>query len=181
MNPDTILRILTLLATITGGLFALYQWHCNVQLNKARFLFELLNTFYNDKENRKWNMVFDYENEPSEDFVLNHLKLRGWKEENWINKNHKDHKILESLDSYLYFVNYLLYLKDHKLLSEEEFRFFEYDINNLATSTRLEKYTNKVHNLKLEGDFTCNYPFGYMDKMFPDIKKSIKKERRNTK
>ncbi len=172
---DIIFKLLTLIATFAGGGFALYQWHKNVQINRARLINELLNTFYRDDEISKWTVLFDYEGEESELSEMEIADMYGFTEE-WTRLKEGNIKIEDvlksnnfflSLDRYLYFVNYLMYLIKHGFLKKKEQEFFRYDIDNLRNSRRLLNYTEYVKGLSQNPkypDNKCEYPFCYIDK-----------------
>lgn len=173
ISIDIIFKLLTLIATFFGGGFALYQWHRNVQINRARLLNELLTIFYRDKEISKWTVLFDYEGE-EKDGAERRISERCKVTEAWFKLEEKIDKtdVLDSIDTflsldrYLYFVNYLMYLIKHGFLKKKDQEFFKYDIDNLRNSKKLLHYTRYVKMLSKDlknPEETCEYPFFYID------------------
>ncbi len=152
---QVMIPIISCIAVIVGGVFALVQWRKNVAVRKAEF-FERLIEHYNQSDIQESLYCMDYDND-------------------WYTKEfHNGSKTEQQMDKTLAFFSYLCYLNESKLISDREFNFFAYDINIMLENEQLCDYMyNLYHMAKEKSD---KMPYVYFVKYFmqyhniPDIR-----------
>lgn len=134
-NEITLIDIITIVFTVIGGGFALWQWIKNSMVKRA--------SYYND--------AFIKLRE-DEDIVYT-LHMIDYSVEKWYPfDSHDDPEIERKVDKTFGYIDYLCYLRSRKLISKKEFRNMEYRIVRIGfNSSALDYMYNLYHFSKANG------------------------------
>lgn len=144
MTTNEIIGCVTMIVAVIGLIFSCYQWWKKVQLERAERLSKLINMLRNDVRQLSILYKIDYG-------------------ESWYDISFHKSKLEGELDRFLSFYEYTLYLRMNCIISEKEFRFFEYDIIRIVKNTDLQSYLyNLYHFSEHSGTpFAYNYILKY--------------------
>lgn len=153
ITVENITDICSMLLVIVGGGFAYYQWKRSVALKRAEFINELTEKIRTDEYIRDVLYLFDYD-------------------EYWYSIDFHDSGVLElKVDKTLSYFSYICYLKKQRLISNKEFRFFEYEVDRILENEQVQDYFyNLYHFCDKKTSITFQYLFEYGEKhkMFDD-------------
>lgn len=155
------LDLIGLTITILGGIFAFYRWEKNSEISRANRIYELISNFRCDEDVKDFLNYVDYDKK-------------------WYTKEFHGNKELESkFDKALTYQSYFCYLYDKKIIKEEEFVFFEYDIKITIENKQIKDYLyNLYHYEKKKGiKFTYDYLYKYAIEKGPIKEDEFKNEK----
>lgn len=134
-NEISLAEIITIIFTVIGGGFALWQWNKNSIVKRA--------SYYND--------AFIKMRE-DEDIVYT-LHMIDYDTKKWYPfDSQNDPEIERKVDKTFGYIDYLCYLRDRKLISKKEFRNIEYKIIRIGfNSSALDYLYNLYHFSKANG------------------------------
>lgn len=149
ITVENITDICSMLLVIVGGGFAYYQWKRSVALKRAEFINELTEKIRTDEYIRDVLYLFDYD-------------------EYWYSIDFHDSGVLElKVDKTLSYFSYICYLKNQRLISNKEFRFFEYEVDRILENEQVQDY---FYNLYHFCDKKRRLPFNTCLSMGKNIK-----------
>ena len=112
---------------ILAVLFSVCQYFRNSKQERMRWLFELYQRFYADPELRKMRVRIDW---GKTDFALNEVEQNA--------------ELQGELDDYLNFFEFLAYLKERKVLEDDEIRtMFDYALKKIAEDNGVRQYIGR--------------------------------------
>jgi len=143
----TLAELITIILTIIGGGFALYQWIQNSALKRATYYNEAYLKLRDDKDIVSVLYTIDY-------------GIKKWypfKSEDKDDFERKADKTFACLD-------YLCYLRKQRLIKEREFRNFEYEVIRIGfNSSSLDYLYNLYHFSKANGtQMSFSYLLDYL-------------------
>lgn len=147
-NEVTISDILTfasLVLVVIGGFFAYWQWRKSVSLKRADYINDLTENLRTDKAISKAIYLFDYD-------------------DIWYTEEFHGNTDLElAIDKTLSYFSYICYLKKQKIISENEFLFFKYEIERILTNSQTKNYLYNLYHFSKECKvpMTFKYLFDY--------------------
>ncbi len=148
------IELITLILTVCGGIFALYQWRLSVKNDQAEYVDKLLDRFQNDEEIRTFVSMCDYLEEWYDDYFHDY-------------KSEKCHA--KKADKTLFFLNYLCHIEQERVLQKKEFEVFEYNIYAIIQNDNTLSYLADLYHYTIFEK--RRYPFEYLLKY--GIKKGI--------
>ncbi|MBQ9947968.1 MAG: hypothetical protein IJO91_06220 [Oscillospiraceae bacterium] len=150
------IELFTLLLTIAGGSFALYQWRISVKNSKAEYVDKLLQRMQDDPDIRQFLTLNDYETE--------------WYNEDF-HEDHSEEAVAIKADRALFFFNYLCYLNQQKIIRKNEFRIFEYYMISVIQYGHTQGYMLDLYQYSLtekrEFPFTLFMDYGIKKRLMP--------------
>ena len=137
------IEVITLASVLYGGILAFLQWRRSAGESKAKFLKSLLEEFYNT-EIVDFFYEIDYGN-----FTYDEEFHLGPQE--------------RITDKALSLASYICYLRETNVVSEVEFKFFQYDIDRLARNREIRKYIHFLlgHAKKNATEFSYQQFYDY--------------------
>lgn len=137
---------------IVGGIFTYVQWKKSLKLKNAEYINELSERLATDTEIQEAFYMLDYS-------------------DLWYSKDFHGSGILEQkIDKTLSFFSYICYLKKARLITQKEFKFFEYRISRTLLNNQIQDYFyNLYHFSKRQGvpfTFDFLYKYGVSKKLF---------------
>jgi len=126
MTIADIIDIVSLVFIAIGGIFALCKWNFSLKLKRSEYIKGLIDgirenpiiTFY----------IFDYNKE-------------------WYNEEFHGNKGLESkIDYTLSQFSYICYLKNNKIITDKEFRYFTYEIERILRNQQFQSYMYNLYH-----------------------------------
>lgn len=165
-NPEItvsdIISILSFISIIIGGVFALIKWNKDKKLKRAEYMQSLIDKIENDNSSGFYIIEYNYD---------------------WYDASFHDNKELENkIDYTLSYFNYICYLKMRRIITKNEFLFFEYQIKRIFHNPGVQNYFYNLYHFSLHVDSPMSFPnlFKYgkkhklFDKLFGD-KEAYKK------
>lgn len=141
----------TLIIAIIAGFRALAQWKESKRIKRAEYINEVTEQMRSDEtfaKALKWLEYEDYEFRPT--------SFSG------IDREH---------DQTLAFLSYICYLNKMKLITKEEFHFFDYKIARVLRNKNPLKHLNNTYHLEIENDSPISYyyliEYGIDKKLLP--------------
>ncbi len=150
----------SIIFVIVGGLFGYFKWKESVKIRRAEYLNSLTEKLRSDKDIANTILVLDY----------------GIK---WYNKDfHGGSKMEQKIDKTLSYFSYICYLYKHKIIKEQEFVFFKYEVDRILMNRQVINYLYNLYHFskKLSLPFTFQFLFeygksnGFFNKSFFDSK-----------
>lgn len=135
--------ILTLGSVIVGGIFGLIQWNKSNKYKRAEFVNSLVTTIRNDKELSDAVYMFDYN--------------QTWYDSSFHNGENDLERIVDKTLSYF---SYICYLRNNKILSKNDFGFFEYEIKRIAKNHSVQVYLYNLYHFAQKNN--CELSFKYL-------------------
>ena len=145
MKLSDVLTIISLFFGVTGGVFALYQWHRNIMFKRASYINELTEKIRSDSDIKDTVYLLDYG--------------KTWYTEQF----HQSGELELKVDKTLSYFSYICYLKRKHLITDSEFSFFEYEIKRILLNFDLKNYFYNLYHFskKYKVPLTFNYLFEY--------------------
>jgi hypothetical protein len=138
MTTNEIVGCVTMIVAIIGLIFSCYQWWKKVQLERAERLSKLITLLRNDVRQLSILYKIDYG-------------------ESWYDESFHKSELEGELDRFLSFYEYILYLRMNCIISEKEFRFFEYDIMRIVKNSDLRSYLFNLYQFCRDNKLTFPY------------------------
>ncbi|MBR4425537.1 MAG: hypothetical protein IKS66_06300 [Oscillospiraceae bacterium] len=147
MDLDSTLKIsdiisgISLLITIVGGFFALYQWRRNIALKRASYINDLTEKIRTDPDIHGIVYLLDYNQE-------------------WYNAEfHESGEQERKVDKTLSFFSYICYLKKHRLIGRKDFNFFKYEIERILMNSGVQDYLYNLYHYSNKYDLPLTFFF----------------------
>lgn len=138
-QTSDILTAISLVLAVIGGLFALYQWRNNIKLKHAEYIDNLTQKIYYDTDIIKVMYILEYN-------------------ERWYSYNFHGSEYEPIFDKALFNFSYICYLRKRKIITDNEFKFFEYKIYKILTDYNIQNYFyNLYHYCK-----SINQPISFL-------------------
>lgn len=141
--------IVSALVGICGIIFSCYKFAVKVKNDRSQYISSFL---LNIEKHQGTFQIFDYS-------------------KNWYTKEFRNSELEEKIDSYLLYINYVLYCQKAGMITEKEARFFSYYVNRTIFSQstinylfNLYHFTQRQNNLfdSTENN-ALNIPFIFQD------------------
>ena len=134
---DKILTPISILITILGAIYALYQWYISNKIKQAEFLRQINEDFRSNETIKEAFYAVEYDVRWYDDEF--HGGENGWE---------------PKIDRLLAFLNYVCYLRSQKIITEKEFSILQYDVERVCRSYEIQSYLwNLYHFAKNQGSF----------------------------
>ncbi|GAU78489.1 hypothetical protein [Fusibacter sp. 3D3] len=132
--------IITLIIAIPTGGFALYQWYKANKVRRAEFINQIIEKLRFDKDFVEIVYLIEY----------NH---------DWYNGGfHNGADGLEfKIDKLLSYMTYICYLKNHRIISKNEFSILEYEIYRTCESPSIQAYLWNLHHFSNKRSQRCTF------------------------
>lgn len=155
-----IISFISILLVMIGGIFGFIQWHKNIKIKKASYINELTEKIRSDLNIKNTVYMIDYEEE-------------------WYNKyfhNSGDNEL--NMDKTLSYFSYICYLKKKRIISRDEFKFFEYEVVRILKNNQVIDYLYNIYHYSGETNTPITFYYllkygeknGFLDKDFFDSK-----------
>lgn len=143
MTTQERLSLLTLIATIVIGVigfaFTIYQIKKASKVKQAEFVSKLLENIRLNERTLKAIYIIDYS-------------------ENWYNiKFHNSGELEKNIDAFFSQIDYVCYLYSKKLLSEEDFSIFQYEVIRICTNYQCRSYLWNLYHWAKANKTKCSF------------------------
>lgn len=144
-NISDVLTAISLLLVIIGGLFTLHQWRKNLKLKRAEYINELTEKIRSDEDVKHTIYLLEYD-----DFCYD-------------SSFHNNIDIELPIDKTLSTFSYICYLRFMKIITENEFDFFSYEIRRILQNCEIQRYLYFLFDFsnKQNVPMTFKYLFDY--------------------
>ncbi len=148
-NLQEAIPIISLLLSVIGGIFVLFQWSESNKLKRAEYVDKLFSMFNSSKNVKYAFSLIDYE--------------KDWYNENFHGSGHLE----EAMDEMLNYYSYMCYLYKNKLIKENEFEFYKYQVLTILNNTQIKHYLYNVYHYTKAYHTEMNfyYLFDYGEKL----------------
>ena len=136
---SVIIEAISLVVTVGIARFGFKKWENSQKDRRSEFLFKLLEKFREDEDIKRFIYAADYDNE-----------VESVPE--------------EQKDKALSYIAYIVYMKKHNLISDDEFAFFEYEITRVLANKTCSKYLKFIANFAEKNH--CRNPFFELTEQF---------------
>ena len=141
MNISDGISLGSLFLALIGGVFAYFQWRKSISIKKAEYVNGLLEKIYTDSEINEVFYIIDYG--------------KSW----YTDKFHDSKDLERKIDKTLSFLSYICYLKYSKIISRNEFSFFEYKIIRLLSNPDAQGYLFNLYHFSKHIKVTMSYNY----------------------
>lgn len=140
------LTVISIVLVVIGGIITIYQWRKTIILRRADYINELTEKIRTDEDIKNIIYLIDY-------------SIRWYKED--FHNNNYDFEV--KIDKTLSYFSYICYLKKKKLITKDEFKFFEYEITRILSNVDTLDYFYNLYHFSKANDvnFTFYYLFEY--------------------
>ena len=145
LSADNYLSIVSIIIAVVGGFFALHQWKKSTKIKCAEYINELTETIRTDNFIKDTIYIMEYD-------------------QHWYDENFHESGILEfKIDKTLSYFSYICYLKENKVISDKEFKFFEYQTHRILNNPGVQDYLYNLYHFSKRNDscITFYYLFKY--------------------
>ena len=151
---NLIISALTLAIGLFGVIFGLTQYTNSKKVSKSQFVSDLIQKIRNDKDVKDVIRLIEHD-----DFTYDSCF-------------YANRDLEYKTDKTLTLFSYLVYIKDNRIISEEEFLFFVYEIKLLLQNKQLQNYLYNVYHFskccKTECPFTPIIEYGKSNKILSE-------------
>lgn len=136
-----IIALLSFVAVVIGGGFALHQWRISIKQKRAETVEKLIKTVRDDRDIATimdivdWDDGFYYYGKFSIEPTTLRESLTDITEE----------ELFKMIDRTLAHFSYICYLKELHLITSKDMRNFEYEIRRLADNEHIANYLHSLH------------------------------------
>lgn len=164
-NVTTILSSLSSVAIIISAFFAIYQWRKTKKLNGVKYLQQLREKLYDDKEISEVIYMFDYN-------------------EKWYSiEFHETKEMQTKVDRTLSVLEHASYLKMKKHIDKNQFLVIRYQVDRTLCNSQVQAYLfnlyhwSKRTNIPMPFSYLVKYGLheGYIRKDFKNVNSQIYK------
>lgn len=148
ISVGDIISFLSLVAVIVGGCFGYYQWQKTIKIKRAEYLNELTEKIRTDPDISEGVYILDYN-------------------QKWYNDSfHESGEFERKVDKTLSYFSYICYLFENKLITENEFAFFKYEIDRILVNYSTIRYFYNIYHFsdKHGTPMTFKFLFNYGEK-----------------
>ena len=148
ISVGDIISFLSLVAVIVGGCFGYYQWQKTIKIKRAEYLNELTEKIRTDPDISEGVYILDYN-------------------QKWYNDSfHESGELERKVDKTLSYFSYICYLFENKLITENEFAFFKYEIDRILVNYSTIRYFYNIYHFsdKHGTPMTFKFLFNYGEK-----------------
>lgn len=140
-----ILSAISIVLVIIGGAFAYYQWRKSISLKRASYINDLTEKIRSDPDIKDCVYLFDYN--------------INW----YLAQFHGDTELELKIDKTLSYFSYICYLKKQNVISGQEFKFFQYEVERTLMNTGVQDYFYNLYHFasKFNVPFTFVYLLDY--------------------
>lgn len=149
---NEIITFISCIGVIVSVILAVVQWRRNSKLKRADYINDLIEKIRSDDDIRSVIYMIDYSGD-------NYI---------WYNEDfHKSGELERKVDKTLSYFSYICYLKYKKIISNDEFKFFKYEIERILKNSQVKEYFYNLYHFseKFSVPLTFNYLFEYGVKM----------------
>ena len=126
MTTADVIDIISLIFIVFGGGFTLYKWNISLKFKRCEYIRRLLDDIRTNVQSEFY--LFEYN-------------------ENWYDKNFHHNKDIESkIDSTLSKFSYICYLKNNRLISDNEFDYFKYELQRILSNRQFQYYMYNLYH-----------------------------------
>ena len=136
-----VLSIVSISLVIIGGIFAYHQWRKNMLLKSAAYLNELQDKIRSDPDIKETLYLFEYN-------------------EDWYSKQFHGSTLEAKADKTFSCMSYICYLKEQKIISEKEFKFFQYKVERIIMNYGVQDYFYNLYHFAMK--FSVPFTFFYL-------------------
>ena len=131
-------EMITSAVAFAGAVFAIVQWRGSNKLKRAEFLKEITEKLHSDEKISKILYKIEY-NEP------------------WYDANFHGSPFEKEIDSFVAFVNYICYLRNRKIIKNEEFHLLAYEIKRICVNFDMQSYLWNLYNFSKKNRNDCSF------------------------
>ena len=142
-----IIDFITLITVIVGAIVSLVQYDKSTKLKRADYINELTERIRTDKDISPCVYDIEYDEE--------------WYDEDF----HGSGELERKFDKTLSYFSYICYLKKQEILTNDEFKFFQYEIDRIVTNSQVIDYFYNLYHFarQYEDPITFQYLFEYAE------------------
>lgn len=143
-----IISFLSFVVVLIGAVFTIYQWRKSSTLKRADYINDLTEKIRTDSDIRDIIYLIDY----------------GDPRNPWYNSDfHNSGELERKVDKTLSYFSYICYLKRKKIISDDEFMFFRYEVERILINRQVKEYFFNLYHFanKFGNPFTFEYLFEY--------------------
>lgn len=131
-------EMITAAVAFVGAVFAIVQWRGSNKLKRAEFLKEITEKLHSDEKISKILYKIEY-NEP------------------WYDANFHGSPFEKEIDSFVAYVNYICYLRNRKIIKNEEFHLLAYEIKRICVNFDMQSYLWNLYNFSKKNRNDCSF------------------------
>ena len=139
---SAIADVITATGIIGGGIFAFIQWNNASKIKKAEFLKQIIFDTRFKEDYVKAMRVIDYDG--------------NWYDDKFHNGNDNTEYLI---DKYLSCLNYICYLKNEKVLSDNEFIALKYTIDRTCQNPQIKSYLWNLYHFCEKLKTKCSFQY----------------------
>jgi RNA processing factor Prp31 len=148
-----ITSIIGLVIATFGSAFGLVQWNHSNKIKKAEFLKQIIDQLrFNDNLSKTMYMI-EYS-------------------DNWYSVKFHNSPEEKEIDKFLAYINYVCYLRNNKIITENEFKFLRYEITRVCSNIQVQSYLWNLYHFSKRMNTICSFSelvkYGLEEKLIPD-------------
>ena len=144
--------MLTLLASLIGGGFVLFQWRKQIGIRRSEFTYQILNELRRNKEITQTSYMIEYGNF------------------DYTPAFHGDRELEQKIDELLSILNYTCYLLKSKSICKRDFSIFRYRVVWILKSQDIQAYLWNLYHWCKFNQTPCSFQYlidmGIREKLF---------------
>lgn len=134
-----IANLLTGLTTFFAVVFSLIQWIKANKIKRSEFLESIVKRLREDNRISKVMYMVEYQ--------------KGWYDGNFHNGGSNE----KNVDVFLSFLNYIAYLRKHKIITDNEFRIVSYEMKRACKSEDVKHYLWNIYHFSIASKASCSF------------------------
>jgi len=131
-------EMITSAVAFAGAIFAIVQWRGSNKLKRAEFLKEITEKLHSDEKISKILYKIEY-SEP------------------WYDANFHGSPFEKEIDTFVAYVNYICYLRNRKIIKNEEFHLLAYEIKRICVNFDMQSYLWNLYNFSKKNEKDCSF------------------------
>ena len=132
---------ISLLLVVMSGMFACYKWCCDVALKRASYINELTGKIRTDLDISDTLYMLDYD--------------RSW----YSPAFHSGGPLEFKMDRTLSYFAYICYLRKHRIISDNEFVFFEYHLERILRNQGVRDYLYNLYHFTKKANLILSHQY----------------------
>ncbi|MCL2774083.1 MAG: hypothetical protein FWD71_12125 [Oscillospiraceae bacterium] len=151
---DNLMTVITLAITISGGIFALFQWHQSTKIKRTEFILQIITKLRYDENFADTSYLIEYG------------------EFKYTPEFHGDHTLERKIAALLAECNYICYIYKLKIISKAEFNIFKNEITWILKNFDIQCYIWNIYHFSMSNKAPCSFEylidFGITGKILSD-------------
>ena len=138
---DHTLSLITIVFVVFGGYFAYIQWRDSIDMQRAKFMEQIIEKLRFDKDMAKALYIVDY--------------TQNWYNEKFHGGTHEEFLI----DKLLSYLTYVCYLLETKHIGKDETKILAYELSRVCASWSMRAYLWNLNNFSEAQNTTCTFKY----------------------